>query len=67
MACSATKNFREALGYGLDRDAIGQALARGPFAYPYMGGYASGSPYYHAEATYFTPSTRPKPKRCWLS
>ncbi len=47
--------FRQALSYALDRDAIGQALARGPFAYPYMGGYATGSPYYHAEATFYTP------------
>ena len=56
------KNFREALSYGLDRDAIGQALARGPFAYPYMGGYASGSPYYHAAATNFTPFDQGKAK-----
>ncbi|MEZ5449078.1 MAG: ABC transporter substrate-binding protein [Thiolinea sp.] len=56
------KNFRAALSYGLDRDAIGQALARGPFAYPYMGGYASGSPYYHAAATSFTPFDQEKSK-----
>ena len=48
-------DFRAALSHAIDRDAVGQALARGPFAYPYMGGYASGSPYYHAEATFYTP------------
>ncbi len=48
-------DFRKALSYAIDRDAVGQALARGPFAYPYMGGYASGSPYYHADATFYTP------------
>lgn len=48
-------DFRKAVSYALDRDAIGQALARGPFAYPYMGGFASGSPYYKAVATEYTP------------
>ncbi|WP_347860072.1 ABC transporter substrate-binding protein [Planktomarina sp.] len=48
-------DFRKALSHAIDRDAVGQALARGPFAYPYMGGFASGSPYYKAEATFFTP------------
>ena len=43
------------MSHAIDRDAVGQALARGPFAYPYMGGYASGSPYYDAEATFYTP------------
>jgi peptide/nickel transport system substrate-binding protein len=48
-------NFRKAMSHALDRDAIGQALARGPFAYPYMGGFATGSPYYDANSTDFTP------------
>lgn len=48
-------DFRAAVSHAIDRDAVGQALARGPFAYPYMGGYASGSPYYDAEATFYTP------------
>ncbi|WP_420858923.1 ABC transporter substrate-binding protein [Marivivens marinus] len=48
-------DFREALSSAIDRDALGQALARGPFAYPYMGGFASGSPYYDAASTDFTP------------
>lgn len=47
--------FRKALSHALDRDAIGQALARGPFAYAYMGGYPTGSPYYDAGSTVFTP------------
>jgi len=46
--------FRKALSHSLDRDAIGQALARGPFAYPYVGGYPTGSPYYDADSTVFT-------------
>jgi peptide/nickel transport system substrate-binding protein len=49
------QDFRAALSYAIDRDAVGQALARGPFAYPYMGGFASGSPYYKADATFYTP------------
>ena len=48
-------DFRAAMSHAIDRDAVGQALARSPFAYPYMGGFASGSPYYHAEATHYTP------------
>ncbi len=53
-------DFRAALSTAIDRDAVGQALARGPFAYPYMGGYASGSPYYHADATFYTPFDQEK-------
>ena len=49
------RDFRIAVSHALDRDAIGQALARGPFAYPYMGGFASGSPYYDAGSTFYTP------------
>lgn len=48
-------DFRKAMSHAIDRDAVGQALARGPFAYPYMGGFASGSPYYSADATFYTP------------
>ncbi len=48
-------DFRKALSHALDRDAIGQALARGPFAYPYVGGFATGSPYYDAASSVFTP------------
>ena len=44
-------DFRLALSHALDRDAIGQALARGPFAYPYISGFATGSPYYDASAS----------------
>ncbi len=49
------KDFRLALSHALDRDAISQALARGPFGYPYMGGFASGSPYYDADSTDYHP------------
>jgi peptide/nickel transport system substrate-binding protein len=46
-------DFRVALSHALDRDAIGQSLARGPFAYPYIAGFASGSRYYDAESSVF--------------
>lgn len=52
--------FRQALSHAIDRDAVGQALARGPFAYPYIGGYASGSPYYDAEYSVYTPFDQAK-------
>ena len=55
-------DFRAALSHAIDRDAVGQALARGPFAYPYMGGFASGSPYYSADATHYTPFDQDKAK-----
>ncbi len=50
-----TKDFRVALSHGLDRDAIGQSIARGPFTYPYTGGFSVGSPYYDASATMYHP------------
>ncbi|WP_424929420.1 ABC transporter substrate-binding protein [Amaricoccus tamworthensis] len=48
-------DFRLALSHALDRDAIGQALARGPFAYPYVAGFSTGSPYYDAGSSDFQP------------
>jgi len=48
-------DFRLALSHALDRDAIGQALARGPFAYPYISGFATGSPYYDASSSDYQP------------
>ncbi len=53
-------DFRLALSHALDRDAIGQALARGPFAYPYVSGFASGSPYYDASASVYQPFDQAK-------
>lgn len=44
-------DFRLAMSHALDRDAIGQAVARGPFAYPYISGFATGSPYYDASSS----------------
>ena len=53
-------DFRLALSHALDRDAIGQAVARGPFAYPYVAGFASGSPYYDAGSSYYHPFDQAK-------
>lgn len=44
-------DFRLGLSHALDRDAIGQAVARGPFAHPYTGGFQTGSPYFDAANT----------------
>lgn len=54
------KDFRVALSHALDRDAVGQALARGPFAYPYVAGFATGSPYYDAASSEFQPFDQAK-------
>ncbi len=48
-------DFRIALNHALDRDAIGQSVARGPFSYPFPGGFSSGSPYYDAASTVYYP------------
>ena len=49
------KDFRVALSHALDRDAIGQSIARGPFSYPYPGGFSVGSPYYDYDSTVYYP------------
>ncbi|MCT4610321.1 MAG: ABC transporter substrate-binding protein [Pelagimonas sp.] len=54
------KDFRLALSHALDRDAIGQSVARGPFAYPYIGGFATGSPYYDAASSDYHPFDQAK-------
>lgn len=47
------KDFRVALSHALDRQAIGQSVARGPFMYPYSGGFSSGSPYYDYDSSVY--------------
>lgn len=47
------KDFRVALSHALDRDAIGQSVARGPFTYPFPGGFSVGSPYYDYDSTVY--------------
>jgi peptide/nickel transport system substrate-binding protein len=49
------KDFRVALNHALDRDAVGQSVARGPFSYPYPGGFSSGSPFYDVDSTVYYP------------
>ncbi|WP_421724197.1 ABC transporter substrate-binding protein [Bauldia sp.] len=49
------KDFRVALSHAIDRDALGQSIARGPFTYPFPGGFAAGSPYYDIESTVYYP------------
>jgi len=47
------KDFRVALSHALDREAIGQSIARGPFAYPFPGGFSVGSPFYDYDSTVY--------------
>ena len=49
------KDFRVALNHSLDRDAIGQSVARGPFSYPFPGGFSAGSPYYDRDSSVYYP------------
>ncbi len=46
-------DFRIAVSHALDRDTIGQSIARGPFTYPFPGGFSVGSPYYDHDSTAF--------------
>ncbi|MCP4382597.1 MAG: alpha-galactoside ABC transporter substrate-binding protein [Hyphomicrobiales bacterium] len=54
------KDFRVALNHAIDRDAVGQSIARGPFSYPYPGGFSVGSPYYDVESTVYYPFDKAK-------
>ena len=54
------KDFRVALSHALDRDTIGQSIARGPFTYPYPGGFSAGSPYYDYDSTVYYPYDQDK-------
>jgi len=47
------KDFRVAVSHALNRDTIGQSIARGPFSYPYPGGFSVGSPYYDHDSTVY--------------
>ncbi|WP_093188753.1 ABC transporter substrate-binding protein [Pseudovibrio sp. Tun.PSC04-5.I4] len=49
------KDFRVAMSHALDRQSIGQSVARGPFMYPYTGGFSSGSPFYDYDSTVYYP------------
>ena len=60
-------DFRLALSHALDREAISQALARGPFGYPYTGGFAPGSPHTTMlKAQTISPSIKTKPLLCLM-
>jgi peptide/nickel transport system substrate-binding protein len=48
-------DFRLAVTYGLDRQALGEALVRGPFTSPYPGGLMAPTSYYDAESTVYYP------------
>jgi peptide/nickel transport system substrate-binding protein len=47
------KDFRVALSHAIDRDAVGQSVARGPFSYPHPGGFSVGSPFYDYDSTVY--------------
>lgn len=47
------KDFRVALSHALDRDTVGQSIARGPFTYPHSGGFSVGSPFYDYDSTVY--------------
>ena len=41
--------FRKALSHAMDRDTMGQSVARGPFFHPHAGGFSAGSPFHRFE------------------
>lgn len=47
------RDFREAISRAIDRVAVGQSVARGPFTHPWAGGFTSGSPYYNEDVITF--------------
>lgn len=49
------RDFRIALSHAIDRNAVGQSIARGPFTYPFPGGFSTGSPYYDHDSTVYYP------------
>ena len=41
--------FRKAISHAMDRDTMGQSVARGPFFHPHAGGFVAGSPFHNFE------------------
>ena len=48
-------DFRKAVTYGLDREAIGDSLVKGPFTAVYPGGLYAGTTYYDKDSTVYYP------------
>ncbi|WDR04342.1 ABC transporter substrate-binding protein [Devosia algicola] len=48
-------DFRKAISYGLNREAIGDSLVKGPFTAIYPGGLYAGTTYYDAASTVYYP------------
>ncbi|MFP6574178.1 MAG: ABC transporter substrate-binding protein [Pirellulaceae bacterium] len=49
------RDFRVALSHAINRIAVGQSIARGPFTYPHSGGFSSASPWYDKASTVYYP------------
>ena len=45
--------FRKAISHAMDRDTMGQSVARGPFFHPHAGGFVAGSPFHNFEDSTF--------------
>lgn len=48
-------DFRKAVSYALDRQALGEALVKGPFTSPYPGGLMAPTSYYDKDSTVYYP------------
>ena len=48
-------DFRKAVTYALDRQALGEALVKGPFTTPYAGGLMPPTSYYDNDSTVYYP------------
>jgi peptide/nickel transport system substrate-binding protein len=48
-------DFRKAISYAIDRQSLGNSLAKGPFTSIYPGGLYAGTPYYDKASTVYYP------------
>ena len=58
-----TLNFRKAVSHAINRVAVGQSIARGPFTHPWAGAFTSGSPWYDVDSINFLSYNKNSSKR----
>lgn len=56
-------DFRKAVTYALDRQALGESLVKGPFTSPYPGGLLSATSFYDKDSTVYYPYSLDEAKK----